>query len=82
MKPARRKPKDAALLGLGLDGDDGHTRLTRGDNFVLFGGSQETHAAMQETAIKLNEKLDSRGRRLQDVSAKELHEIWREIHDR
>jgi hypothetical protein len=67
---------------LGLDGDDGHTRLTRGDNFVLFGGSQETHAAMQETAIKLNEKLDSRGRRLQDVSAKELHEIWREIHDR
>jgi hypothetical protein len=82
LKPARRKPKDAALLGLGLDGDDGHTRLTRGDNFVLFGGSQETHAAMQETAIKLNEKLDSRGRRLQDVSAKELHEIWREIHDR
>jgi hypothetical protein len=82
LKPARQKPKDAALLGLGLDGDDGHTRLTRGDNFVLFGGSKETHAAMQETAIKLNEKLDSRGRRLQDVSAKELHEIWREIHDR
>ena len=37
---------------------------------------------MQETAIKLNEQLDRRGRRLEDVSAKDLHEIWREIHDR
>ncbi len=81
MKPARPKKRDAALLGLGLDGDDGHTRLTRGENFVLFGGSQDTHAAMQETAIKLNEQLDKRGRRLEDVSARELHEIWREIHE-
>jgi hypothetical protein len=81
LKSARPKKRDAALLGLGLDGDDGHTRLTRGENFVLFGGSQDTHAAMQETAIKLNEHLDRRGRRLEDVSARELHEIWREIHE-
>jgi hypothetical protein len=68
-------------LGLGLDGDDGHTRLTRGDNFVLFGGSQETHAVMQETALKFNERLDRRGKRLEDVSPRELVDILREIHD-
>jgi len=68
-------------LGLGLDGDDGHTRLTRGDNFVLFGGSQETHAVMQETAVKVNEHLDRRGKRLEDVSPKEMVDILREIHD-
>lgn len=81
MKAARSKEKKAALLGLGLDGDDGHTRLTRGENFVLFGGSQDTHAAMQETAIKLNEKLDRRGERLEDVSPQVLREILREIHE-
>jgi hypothetical protein len=81
LKSSGPKNRKAALLGLGLDADDGHTRLTRGENFVLFGGSQDTHAAMQETAIKLNEQLDRRGRRLDDVSARELHEIWREIHE-
>ncbi len=57
LKASRSKERKAALLGLGLDCEDGHTRLTKGENFVLYGGSQDTHAAMQETAIKLNEKL-------------------------
>jgi hypothetical protein len=70
-KPAAK----SALLGLGLDGDDGHTRLTRGDNFLLFGGSQDTHGRMQETAIKVNEELARRGKRLEDVSPPELFDI-------
>jgi hypothetical protein len=80
LKAAKKKQRTAALLGLGLDGDDGHTRLTRGENFVLFGGSEDTHAQMQETAIKFNERLDRRGRRLEDVSVDELRDIWREVH--
>jgi hypothetical protein len=72
-KPARRQ---AAILGLGLDGDDGHTRLSRGSNFVLYGGSEETHAKMQETAVKVNEQLDKRGKRLEDVSHAELRDIF------
>ena len=67
------------MLGLGLDGDDGHTRLTRGENFVLYGGSQETHARMQETAIKINEHLDRRGKQLEDVSPREMVDIYREV---
>jgi hypothetical protein len=63
-----------------LDGDEGHTRLTRGENFVLFGGSQDTHAEMQETAVKFNETLDRRGKRLEDVSVAELRDIWQEVH--
>ena len=81
MKATDKPAKSAALLGLGLDNDDGHTRLTRGKNFVLFGGSQDTHAAMQETAIKINEQLDRRGKRLEDVSVKELREICRDVKD-
>jgi hypothetical protein len=71
-----RKPKAAALLGLGLDATDGQKRLTRGKEFVLLGGSQETHAAMQETAIKVTERLDQKGKRLADVSLDELRDIF------
>jgi hypothetical protein len=71
--------KSAALLGLALDNDDGHTRLTRGKNFLLCGGSQDTHAVMQETAVKVNEHLDKRGKRLEDVCVGELREICREV---
>jgi hypothetical protein len=74
-KPATKKPVKAALLGLGLDNEDGHTRLTRGKNFLLCGGSQETHGKMQETAVKLNEHLDKKGKRLEDVSPRELCDI-------
>jgi hypothetical protein len=69
------------MLGLGLDNDDGQTRLTRGKNFLLVGGCQDTHAMMQETAVKINEKLDQRGRRLEDVSVSELRDICSEIHE-
>jgi hypothetical protein len=70
---------DAALLGLAFDADDGHKRLTRGPNFLLAGGSHETHGQMQETAIKVNEHLDRKGKRLADVSIHELRDIVGEI---
>jgi len=67
--------KSAALLGLAFDNDDGHKRMTRGKNFVLLGGSHDTHAFMQETAVKINEQLDKRKKRLEDVSLRELRDI-------
>ena len=70
-KPKRKK----MLLGLGLDNQDGHTRVTAGDNFRLVGGSAETHGVMQEKAIKLNEHLKRRGKTLDSVGCDEFHEI-------
>lgn len=81
MRASKKQRKQAALLGLGLDGDDGQKRLTRGKNFVLFGGSQETHAQMQETAIKINERLDRLGKQLEDVSPREMLDIYRDVTD-
>ena len=81
MRATNKDRKSAALLGLAFDNKDGHTRLTRGKNFVLVGGSQETHAVMQETAIKVNEHLDRKGKRLEDVSLGELRSICREVTD-
>ncbi len=79
MRSAGKKPK-AALLGMAFDAEDGHTRLTRGKNFVLCGGSTETHEVMQETATKINEHLDKRGRQLEDISLGELRDICESVH--
>jgi hypothetical protein len=81
LKAPEPPAKSAALLGLAFDNDDGHKRLTRGDNFVLYGGSHQTHAVMQETALKINERLDKRGKRLEDVSLDELRDICRDVGD-
>lgn len=72
--PKKRKKK-ALLLGLGLDNDDGHTRITTGENFFLAGGSEETHQHMTEGAIKLNEQLKKRGKQLEDVSHDEFLDL-------
>lgn len=65
----------AALLGLAFDAQDGHKRITRGENFLLAGGSEETHGMMRETIIRVNEELNSRGIRLRDVSPDELRDM-------
>jgi len=62
------------LVGLGLD-SDGHKRLTTGENFILAGGTQETHEVMTEKAIKINEKLREKGKQLEQVSREEFDDI-------
>jgi len=69
---------NAMLFGLGLDNQDGHKRITKGDNFYLVGGSEETHDRMTETAIKFNEKLSKRGKTLQELSREEFTDLMRE----
>ena len=74
MANAKKPKRKAALLGVGLD-SDGHKRITTGPNFALVGGTQETHEVMTEQAIKINEKLKARGKRLEDVSREEFDDI-------
>lgn len=81
MTPNDRPAHAAVLLGLAFDAEDGHTRLTRGKNVLLVGGSQETHALLQQTAIKINERLERSGRRLEDVSLSQLRDICREVSE-
>jgi len=70
----KKTGRKAIMLGLGLD-TDGHKRLTTGPNFLLVGGSQETHEVMTEKVIKINEKLTASGKRLENVSREEFDDI-------
>lgn len=76
------KNEKAVMLGMGLDSKDEHKRVTKGDNFYLVGGSEETHERMTETAIKVNEKLQKKGKVLEEVSREEFKDIIQDITER
>ena len=69
------KKQNKWLFGVGFDHQDGHKRVTKGSNFLLLGGSKETHEEMQEKAIKLNEALKRKKKNLDQVGLRELKDI-------
>jgi hypothetical protein len=71
----------AGLLGLAFDATDGHKRITRGKDFLLAGGSEQTHVLMRDTILRLNMRLVERGQRLADVSVEELRDLIDEVQD-
>jgi hypothetical protein len=80
-EPRRRRRKKRGkrwLLGLGLDGADGHVRYTKGENFRLIGGSEDTHGEMQEKVIHFNEELTKRNKELDDLTRPEFEDLARE----
>jgi hypothetical protein len=68
--------KVAGFIGIGLDNKDGHKRITQSEHFFLVGGSAETHERMQDTAVRFDEALRRRGKRLQDTSVKESLDLF------
>lgn len=74
MPNKKSKTPKAVMLGVGLD-SDGHKRITTGSNFALVGGTAETHEAMTEKAVKINEKLAAKGKSLETVSRDEFEDI-------
>lgn len=74
-KKKKKSSPRAALLGVGLDNEDGHKRVTTGEQFAIVGGSEETHGRMTETVVKTFEELKSRQKQLHQVEPTELAEI-------
>ena len=73
MKHNKKRP--SKLLGLGLDNDDGHKRITEAERFSIVGGNEETHQTLTELAIKTFETLDKKGKTLDTVEKKELDDL-------
>jgi hypothetical protein len=71
--------RKAGILGVGLDGDDGHTRITRGDNFLLLGGTQATHEILQAKMVQINQELERLGKTIEDVTEAELDHIAKQL---
>jgi len=62
-----------------FDARDEHQRLTRARTSCSAAARTRPTAVMQETATKVNEHLDRRGRRLEDVSVGELRDIFEDV---
>ena len=84
-EPRRRASQEASdeprlngLFGVGLDDDGGHHRITKGDAFYLVGGSAETHERMQGLVLRMTERLRQEGKRLQDLSRREVEDLARD----
>lgn len=73
MKNNKKRP--SKLLGLGLDNNDGHKRITEAERFSIVGGNEETHNTLTEVAIKTFETLDKKGKTLDTVEKEELDDI-------
>ncbi len=67
--------RKAGILGIGLDDGDGHTHITRGDDLLLLGGSEDTHQLMRTKVDQFNQQLAIRGKTLYDLTERELAEI-------
>jgi hypothetical protein len=82
---AKKEPQGSrqvvGFVGLGLDNEDGHRRLSRSEHFFLIGGSEETHERMQDTAIRFNESLRRKGKRLEETPVEEVIEIFHETKE-
>ena len=73
-----KKVQLVGFVGVGLDNVDAEKRITTTEHFLLFGGSQETHERMQDTAIHFNEGLQRRGKRLDDTTLDEVIDLFHE----
>jgi hypothetical protein len=65
----------AHLLGIGLDNEDGHKRITQAEEFSIVGGSEETHGRMTETVIKTFEDIKREGKNLSSVEPQQLSDL-------
>jgi len=71
----KKKPEVVGFVGVGLDNQDGHQRITQSEHFFLVGGSEETHERMQDTAIRFNKVLKDRGKTLTETEPREALDI-------
>ena len=74
-KKVEKRKEVLGFLGVGLDNDDGHQRITRSEEFLLVGGSEQTHEHMQDIAIRFEESLKRLGKRLRETEPDEVIEL-------
>ncbi|MGE0529015.1 MAG: hypothetical protein AB7P49_18300 [Bdellovibrionales bacterium] len=81
-KKGKKKDQEIlGVLGVGLDGTDEEKRITRNEDILLVGGSQETHERMQDISIRFNESLKARGKTLHEAEAKEVLDLIQKAMD-
>ena len=75
-KPSGKKKKAKSVFVLGQDmRSDGETRITKGDNYVVAGGTEKSHDETVEIVATFAKKLGKEG----DPRPEVAHEILKDI---
>ena len=74
MTTGKRK-KIVRLLGVGFDAEDGHVRITQGENYDVLMGSDQSHEYIQQLLQKIEAQLENRGLSLDDLTPEQLGEF-------
>lgn len=74
MRTEKRK-KIIRLLGVGYDAEDGHIRITQGENHDVLMGSEQTHEYLQQLIQKIENGLTEKGLSLEDLTPDEFSEF-------
>jgi hypothetical protein len=83
--PARKtkvRRKKGVLVGVRLDRGDGHSRVSRGKDFVAVGGAKEAHEHLRETVAEISDEVKRRGRTMGEVRREEFREILAVVADK
>ena len=75
---AKNEKKIQGVIGVGLDDDGGHHRVTKGPDFQLVGGSAETHERMQDLVMRMRETLKRQGKTIRDLNRREFEDLARD----
>ena len=75
--------KRGLLVGVRFDRKpDGHSRVSRGRDFVAVGGTREGHEHLRDTVAGISSEVKRRGRSMGEVRGEELREILQKIAER
>ena len=77
--PTGKQKKIVRLLGIGFDADDDHVRITKGENFDVLMGSDESHEYISELIQDIEREIKERGLALDDLSPEQLSELVKSI---
>ena len=77
--PTGNRKKIIGLLGVGFDAEDGHIRITKGENHEILMGSEESHEYLQKLIEKIEAELKDRDLKLDELSPKEFSEFVKSI---
>lgn len=70
-----KRQKIIRLLGVGFDAEDGHVRITKGEKYDVFMGSDESHEFIQQLIQKIEDELENRNLSLDDLTPEEFTEF-------
>ena len=69
------------IVGLAPEADDGHVRMTEGERFRIWMGSETTHAALSDWCERIVATLKREGRGMEELTEAEFVELVTRLND-